>query len=438
MAMMKTSDGEIVDFQNVFRLAEGRFGNDMVELWDPFHMKPREGLLMGCPLWGAEFIASFEKYCVPSLLAPANIAALKGRSRLVLFTNVDGFIPLVNLAKKIQRHGIEVGISVIQPEFFAEMEKHRLNKYWMLGTLQNTLIQMAGKWGMAVHMLFPDVIYNREFFPNLDRLGKQHGAVVLAGPVALSCEELCGEIEACRDGDTLSIEARDLGNMGLCYLHPMQRIKVLNGRNLETDMPAGTIWVAWAARTKFCIYTAHTNMAWLSADLCARAPSRIPATIDAELPIFMPRFYTPKADDGLAYLEINEPSMQRVYSTERLSFSEFAQGFWTNIKFDDRYMPFFNECCEVPVHDVPGGLDEEEIQRQHAYIVRRLHAEQAKAALAQIRELGGDDTRKHIPMPVCINARPLPVPPPPPLGIPPGLVWSRRTSHGHPLLAEEA
>lgn len=433
MAMMKTSDGEIVDFQNVFRLAEGRFGNDMVELWNPFHMKPRDGLLMGCKLWGADFIANFEKYCLPSILAPANIAALRGRSRLVLFTNVDGFIPLVNLAKKIQRHGIEVGISVIQTELFEEIAKHRLNKYWVSGTLENTTIQMGGKWGMSVHMLFPDVIYNREFFPNLFRLGEQHGAVVLAGPVALSCDELRNEIEAFRQADgSLDIEPRDVGNMGLCYLHPMQRIKVLNGRNLETDMPAGTIWVAWAARTKFCIYTAHTNMAWLSADLCAKAPSRIPATIDAELPIFMPRFYTPKADDGLAYLEINEPSMQRVYSTERVTLTRFGQGFWTNLKFDDRYMPFFNECCEVPVHDVPGGLDEEEIQRQHSYIVRRLHAEQAKAALAQIRELGGDDTRKHIPMPVCINASPPPAP------VPPGLVWSRRTPHGHPLLAEEA
>lgn len=430
MAMMRTGDGEIVDFQNVFRLAEGRFGNDMVELWNPFNMGARDGLLMGCPLWGADFIASFEKYCLPSILSAANIAALKGRCRLVLFTNADSFIRLVSIAKKIQQQGIEVGISIIQPEFFAELAAHRLNKYWVLGTLQNTLIQMAGKWGMSIHMLFPDVIYNREFFPNLERLGIEHGAVVLAGPVAMECAELCEEIEACRHDGTLDIEARDLGNMGLCYLHPMQRVKVLNSRDLEKDMPAGTIWLAWAARTKFCIYTAHTNMAWLSAELCAAAPSRIPATIDAELPVFMPRFYTPKADDGLAYLEINDPGSERAYSTERLPFARFAQGFWTNIKFDDRYMPFFNECCEVPVHDVPGGLDEEEIQRQHAYVVKRLYAEQAKAALAQIRELGGDETRKHIPMPVCINAAPLPP------AVAARQVWTRRSSHGHALLGE--
>lgn len=433
MAMMKTSDGEIVDFQNVFRVAEGSFGYDMVELWNPFHMKPREGLLMGCALWGADYIASFEKYCLPSILAPANIEALSGRARFVFFTSAAGYISLISVAKKMQRHGIEVGISVIKPEFLDEVEKHRLNKYWILGTLQNALIQMAGRWGMSVHLVFPDVIYNRQFFANLFLLGEEHGAIVLAGPVALSCTELCEEIEACRQpGGTLDIEARDLGNMGLCYLHPMQRIKLLNGRNLDTDMPAGTIWLAWAARTKMCIYTAHTNMAWLSAELCALAPSRIPATIDAELPIFMPRFYTPKAQDGLAYLEINDAGVQRIYSTERLSFAEFAQGFWTNIKFDDRYMPFFNECCEVPVHDVPGGLDEEEIQRQHAHVVRRLYAEQAKAALAQIRELGGDETRKNIPMPVCINARPLPP------AVPPGLAWTRRSSHGHAALAEEA
>lgn len=433
MAMMKTSDGEIVDFQNVFRMAEGRFGNDMVELWNPFHMGAREGLLLGCKLWGADFIATFEKYCLPSILAPANVAALRDRSRLVLFTGAADFIKLISVAKKIQRHGIEVGISVIQSEFLDETQKHRLNKYWVAGTLENTTVQMGGKWGMSVHMLFPDVIYNRDFFPNLFRLGDEHGAIVLAGPVAMSCPELLEEIEAGRQADgTLEIEARDLGNMGLCYLHPMQRIKVLNGRDLEKDMPAGTIWLAWAARTKMCIYTAHTNMAWLSAELCALAPSRIPATIDAELPIFMPRFYTPKAEDGLAYLEINDAGVQRVYSTERLSFAEFAQGFWTNIKFDDRYMPFFNECCEVPVHDVPGGLDEEEIQRQHAHVVRRLYAEQARAALAQIRELGGDETRKNIPMPVCINARSLPP------AVPPGLAWTRRSSHGHAALAEEA
>jgi hypothetical protein len=423
--IMKTSDGEVVDAENIFRLVNEWFTLEMKALWR--HDLPGKGLLIGGALWGAEFVDRFVKYCLPSLVEPSNLNALAGNSRLLLYTSNESMQGLASLLRPLRGRGVKIDLRCIPDPIIKEVDAHRLNVYWLSGTLENLVVQEAGNSGMGCHLLFPDVIYARDFFKNLDTLAQKYEAVALSGLTAdLRLTGFCEEIEKFRSlasgksPGIISASARDLCDLGYRYLHPQHGLKVMNGRDIETDMPATTIWLAWQGREKVSIYTAHSNMTWLSPRLCAEAPVVIPSTVDAELPSFMPEFYVPKIEDGLSYIEVSGP--EKKADERRLSFGKYTEQFWAIIKFNERYMPFFAEACEVPIHLRPDGLSDDQIEREQAAIRDRLEMGAAQAALAQLRQFGGADP--DAVMPRCVNAPKLSKP-----------VWTRRSPHGFPEVA---
>ena len=66
-----------------------------------------DGILMGFPVWGKDFIDRFFAYTVPTLMAPANLEALKGRCRLVIYHEREAKPYIHRLTGWVRRGGIE-------------------------------------------------------------------------------------------------------------------------------------------------------------------------------------------------------------------------------------------------------------------------------------------------------------------------------------------
>jgi hypothetical protein len=370
MTVMKTMDGERLDLQPVFNMVAMWADKEMRELW----RQPQEyrgGLFMGCAVWGAQFYQRFKDYCLSSMLTEANLAVLRGNSHLAIFTDRMGFGPMWELRKRLDECGIANTIHEIPAEIIAEVPKHALNRYWPMGTAHNLAIQMAGRQGRAFHMLSPDVVTCPGYYANLMKLGKTHEGIAQTTISALE-STVVPELEARRSPDgTLIIPDRDLGDIAWRHLHKQMQHFIMNDRDIETEM-VRTTWLGWRGRDRISLYSPHLNPAYMSPRLCVKAPMRIPATIDAELPSFIPQphCYVAEIADGLTLIEVSDET--KADRPELIDFPEFAASAWGIMKFSDAYVPYMATRGEVPVHPQKDFLELDEIERRQAAIMHRL------------------------------------------------------------------
>ncbi len=379
--------------QNILPLLESFFGQNIANLYrgQPWRGK---GLLMGCPVWGEKYLERFEKYCLPSIMAPKNHETLKGRCRMVLFTDASSYTKLLQFTEGMEDVGFDLDIVLIPNELMATLPKGRddpeyaqkqLNKYWILGVAQNTCNQMAKRAGMAVHILHPDHVYGPEYFANLFRLSDKYDGIAQTS--------ISANVEACAELDkyiqptgTLIVPDRELGDIGWRHLHKQTRASLMNTATIPDDLPESHLWT-WVGKDKLHLYCCHMNMAYLSAKYVAVAPTRIPATVDAELPSFMPKdFYVPTAEDGMTFIEISDET--KADNPRRVGMVDFAKHCWLKTRFSLDWMPYVMKVCEVPIHNqelpIPDvylspsnrqkktWMEPEEIAAQHAELVRLL------------------------------------------------------------------
>jgi hypothetical protein len=372
MAMTKLSPSDVIGFQAIFKALDDWFKAEMRKLYGSA-ASPGTGVLMGFPVWGQKYFDRMQQYFVASILAEKNLEALRGRCRLVLFTTEDSDIPVYIAMRALKPLGIDLEVLTIPKTVMDEVPKNEMNKYWVLGTVQNLLIQMAGFTGMAFHMAQPDHVFEKEYWPNIFRLGEKHDAICQLG-ISATAEAAFADIELWRLPDgSLSVPGRELGDIGWRHLHKQMHPGMQNGKWAEPGLPS-TFWTSWQGRDKLHLYSCHMNPAWLSPKLCALAQTRIPATVDSELPAFIPGdFYVPKVEDGLTFIEVSDDSKWSLPKAE--SFEHFSDQAWSTIKFDHAYLPYYQRVCEFPIHPQETWMEEAEIKAAHADLVKRLIAD---------------------------------------------------------------
>lgn len=343
-------------------------------LFDIHGESPAElgGLLLGAPLWGEEYISRFERWCMSSLVATENAAALKG-SRVVLFTDDDSAPHLVSCKRRLEGAGIHVLIRRIPPKIMAGIGKGNA-RFWLLGTVNNITVQMAARWGMGFHMLQPDHIYCADYFPKLLALGKRHHAMVQAA-LSVDLPAAAGDLGTlvCRHG-AIEATAKELSEVAWDHLHPCTASRII----ASTDILPASTWVAWRGEDRLVVMSPHHHPVWLSPHLCRFAPSRVPHTMDAELPRFMPfGFYAPVVSDGLVYIEASDGA--KPGELRRMPVTDWSKNLWEVTKFRDYYLPIVATPVEIPIpHGT--GLPKQEIERQRLGLLAR-HTAAKLAAL---------------------------------------------------------
>lgn len=378
MAFQPIIPEEVIDFKVYIPLLTDWFWREMSKLYEADLSPATEspGVLMGCPLWGEDYIDRFFFFCLPSIKSQKNWEALKGRTRIVFFTDGAGFPRLFQCADALEKHGVKANVIVIPTEIMAHVGKSPLNKYWLLGTCQNLLLQWCKRSGMGFHALHPDHLHSQEYFPNMLRLSETHDCIAQTS-ISADIGTCLPELEQYRMMDgSLTIPDVEVGDMGLRHIHKQASGNLMNGRNLSTELP-DSHFVFWKGRDKLHIFCCHMNAVWMSPEVCASVPIRLYNALDTELPAFMSlpdgracNIAIPEAHDGMTFIELSDDS--KIHATHRVSFIDFALRCWTTVHWHEGHMPFFRLVNEVPIKEQADYAEVAEIKAQHTSIIEGL------------------------------------------------------------------
>lgn len=358
------------------------------EIWDSFP-KEGHGVLMGVPVWGKDFVNRFGLYCLATMVSPANLAALKDRCRLVVFTAAEDRDRLIEMVAPLEASGIQSIVRVIPADVMKWREESDFNKYLVLGVVQSLSILMAGRMGYGYHMLQPDHLFEKDYWPNLMALGEKHDGVI---QISVSVgESAIPDLEKYRlpDGE-LAIPSRDLGDIGWRHLHKQMQMYRMNEAVIPDKLPHSH-FMLWQNHDKLVIHSCHHNPAWLSSWVCKRARfddlRSIVATLDTKLPqlLYGTSVYVPEASDGLTFIELSDDNKQA--APKYVNAMDFAIACHRNVMFTDAYKTLFEQRHEVPIHPQAEGMDDEEIDAQHAQIVALLDEMKPQAAVTLLQAM---------------------------------------------------
>jgi hypothetical protein len=338
------------------------FANELAKLYalDPTN---EPGLLMGFPVWGETYIDRFARFCMPSMLAPANAEALRNlAAKLVIYTAPADFVSVWRKTLPLEQAGIRIVIDRIPPELLDGPDPN--HKYQLLGTVQNLLIQRAARTGMGFHMIMPDIVYNERYFAALADLATRHEAVAL-GCLSSDIETLGPELDAYRSGKALCVPSRALGTLGWKHVHQQTRASLLNGAAPE-NMPKSNLMV-WLGRDAVHIASPHTNPAWIGPRLCRRAPVLTPVTLDAEIPALMPNgFHMPGPDEDMILVELSDDAKR---APARGDLDYFVTVSWMQMNYDSRFLPVVSQRTQVRIDPHHGWVSDADIERHHKSLI---------------------------------------------------------------------
>lgn len=317
----------------------------------------KPALMMGLVVWGREYIDTLIDLCIPSLLSPANIEALSGRTRLVIHTDEQSFDYLVQRIKLVEQYGIELAIHII-PQPLIEMTPERpCNKYWLLGTCQHLHLKYARHAGMGYHMLMPDHLYSERYFPNLLRLADKHLSIVQSS-LNTDKDKVAKVMALYRIGDAISIDSYMLNNVALMYMHEGIKPVIMNGRDILRDIPASSFLV-FIGKDYFCTFSPHMSIAYLSPQALENLPMMLHNALDTHLPWQAPDFYVPQPEDDMSYLELSSPD--KSFGTQTTDFTDYALRFWVVTHFYDEYLKVMMSKNKYPVKKSSDYMEESEI-----------------------------------------------------------------------------
>lgn len=363
------------------------FNDEITEIYSREPVEANDGLMMGCPVWGEQYIDRLAAYTIPSLMSPDNLAALKGRGRLVLYIDEREFPYVHRLTAWVRRAGIKVLFRFIPPEVMRMLDRGDYSsRFRTLAVVQNVLTHMAGVQGMAYHQFQPDHLYEAHYFPNLFRLGEKHEAIIQMSLNA-TMEGIEPEVEKFRtDSGALAIPGRELGDMGYRHMHPQCQLHSMNAAKWPDSLPCShRLW--WQGKDAVHIYSSHVNPAWLSPRLCLDAPVAFTSTMDTLLPEYVPPdlpFYVPTVEDELTFIEFSDA--EKPANRPYVGFQDFSMNFWGASSFTGEYMPYFSRPSLVPIKPKASYLTDDEIKRQAGQIVESLNATQDAAGIAWMKK----------------------------------------------------
>lgn len=339
-----------------------------------------DGVLMGIPVWGRAYIERFLAFCLPTLGAPASIAALKGRCRLVIYTEPAARPLMHRRTGWLRRAGIEVLIRDIPDPVLGILDHGYYARFRVLACVQNVLTHMAGRAGMGFHMLQPDHLYSHAYFENMMRLGEKHDAVVQIGINASLTDESIEDIEGFRmESGVLSIPDRELGDLGFRHMHPQCRLHSMNDAKFPDRIPLShRLW--WQGKDTVHMYSAHENPAWLSPELCLDSPVAFTSTLDTLLPEYIPGdFYVPTIEDGMTFIEVSDGD--KPANRPYVPLEEFYGEFWRNGSFSTEYVPYFERPTLIPIKPKASYLTDEVITKQFEQLMTGVMGAQASVGL---------------------------------------------------------
>lgn len=326
------------------------------------------GIVMPMLCYGSEYLMRFAAFTMPSLMSIANIKALAGRTRLLVYTDEASRMALWDVTQPLHQAGIDVQVVVLPP---AMLEPHL--KYMTLGTVHHIGLHAAQHWRAAIHMIAPDHVYSRSFFPNLSRLGHEHQAV---GHVPISADIVAARpaLERARDpSGILTLTSETLGAIAWQHMHPIMGVLIANDMDAPAHVPPVTPHI-WKGQKAAILYSWHQNVDYLSPFLVSAVPPprlhTVFATLDTRWPYITTQYpYAPTLEDDMVLLELS--GAEKVPQQSPVSLFDFAVTSWHICRFTNDYITHFSRPTMVPIGDQPDGLPDDVIAQRQAEIIKR-------------------------------------------------------------------
>jgi hypothetical protein len=328
------------------------------------------GLLMGTPVWGAEYVERMCTYSLPCLGAPKNLEALSGKAVIVFYGVRADRGALFKATRWLRQVGIHTLFRDIPKELIDNIG-HPEDKYGILSVVQNVIAHMAGHNGMAMHMYCADHAYADGYFHSLARLGAKHPAIIQQG-MSANIDTLADDLEKFRDPDTgaLAVPAETLGGLTLKHIHARTGKTIANGLKFPDEWPSSH-QVSWIGKDAVHMAATPQNVAYLCPELCMDAPVAFTSTLDMLPPEYIPpgQWYMAGRDDGMVFCELSGEKLVPPFI--KGSLDQFILRHWQQVSFVDDYTPYFAQRCLTPIPERAEGeyMPDAEIEAQHAYIL---------------------------------------------------------------------
>lgn len=339
-------------------------------------------LLIGTQVWDKKYLDRFARYLVPTMMAPANLAALSGRARMLIYTRAHEVEDVWKIVRILEANGIEIEVAMMPPlgDVKAQM---------VLGTIHSAMMTAAGHWMMGLHATYADHLYSERYFPNLFRLIEKHPQGICHYSLSCQLEGAAPAIEKFRSNGSLAIPAADLGT--LAFQHQHQQTKPFIVNDLAPGRMSPTAYLVWRGMDRLWLHCPHTNPVYLSPIDCLslRTPNvkTVVAALDLRCPyVFSRAPYVPTIEDNMQVIEVSDVSKEERTDA---SWEEFAKLTWAVMRWRDDFLPFWTRPSVLAIreHDKP-YVEEEEARRQFAAIFDRLMADRERLCLECVQEAG--------------------------------------------------
>ena len=323
------------------------------ELQQHRHQREDAGVVMGFPLWGEAYEQRFLNYMLPSILAPANRAALKAaKYEIVLYVDRQTF-NTVWTADIVENAPIYLRQ---MPDAIADL-LHRSPewKYSLMSAVHNLLIHQAAQKGAGFGMAVSDIVYSSRYFEHLLALGRTHDVIVHQALIVSQDKFEADLFDWAKVDGALSISAVELGTVGWIHASGLMKSWNMNDiENLAEGVP-GTHFVLWRGKDSIRMHCPHLTPVWLSNKACREAPTDIGDTLDAR---FLGSAYMPTLEDDMALITIDN---SRDAPADKATFDLFRHNLLAHFA---ACMPQFKVPCMVPTLPATDGFLPDDVIEQ--------------------------------------------------------------------------
>lgn len=323
----------------------------------------RGGLMLGAAIWGRWYLDVFTDYCLPTILAPENRAALQG-DVIAIYTDEASRARLEMNMTAARDAGIGVDIHTLPSRVIAASDR----PFLCLAAAQQLLVTRAARAGMSFHPLMPDHGYSERYFHNLKRLGAlhrnvAHGGINVARPPFTALERYR------LGGGSIAVPARELASVG--WEHT-----VMCAMNDTTpDRMPDEHYQVWRARDRVMLFNCYANPAYMPAQVCqlCDSPAVTSATLDCRTKdLFKADFYAPKVDDDMAFVALANTAQVRAINYTTMA--KFLERGWREIGRDPELLAYYLRPTEMAAAIDEAAPTAEDVFVRQTAIVNEIRA----------------------------------------------------------------
>ncbi len=296
-------------------------------------------LVLGGMVYGPTYIDIFDRFCVASLRAPANLEALRSNgAKVVLCTTKEDAPRLAAI------------LGDIPHELYEMPQEDGADLFQTLAGVQAGLVEYAADRDCAFHMLMPDQCYSEAYFPNLFRLAANGDVLHNGLNVGMSA---AANLEPHYWGTwVLRVPAADLGDIAWKHLHPRMSAYLMNRAVVPSSMPPSHFHL-WRAHDRVMLFSSHNSPVYLTPESARRYHPPPIGTLDTEIQWMVGNFVVPSIDDDMVMIGIEHKPMEAL---PYVDWFTFAKNCWGHIGLVLERLEYFRKpIAEVPAAVVEGA-----------------------------------------------------------------------------------